>query len=163
MRILLIISASCLLACNEPGKTARLQKQVDSLKQQLASAYKPGFGEFMSGIQVHHAKLWFAGQNENWQLANFELNEIKESVENIRKCYPEREESRMLFHLLGPALDTMNQSIQQKDLSVFKISYSILTNTCNNCHRVATFGFNIVTIPSKPPFSNQDFKVNMQK
>jgi hypothetical protein len=25
----------------------------------------------MSGIQVHHAKLWFAGDARNWKLAEF--------------------------------------------------------------------------------------------
>ena len=35
----------------------------------------PGFEEFMSNIQAHHAKLWFAGQNHNWKLADFEIHE----------------------------------------------------------------------------------------
>ena len=159
MKIFFAITALCLLACNQPGKTVQLQKQVDSLRRQLADTYKPGLGEFMTGIQIHHAKLWFAGQNENWQLANFELNEIKESVETIRKYYPERDESKMLLHLFNPVLDSMDHAIQQKNMSVFKNNYLLLTNTCNNCHHVATFSFNVVTIPSAPPFSNQDFKV----
>jgi len=48
-------------------------------------SYKPGFGEFMGGIQVHHEKLWFAGTNQNWKLAGFEIHEIKESMDDIRK------------------------------------------------------------------------------
>src|SRR5678815_534119 len=96
MKILLIISTVCLVACNQPGKTAQLQKQIDSLKQQLANMYKPGFGEFMSGIQVHHAKLWFAGQNQNWPLADFEINEIKEALEDIPKYCADRPEVKSL-------------------------------------------------------------------
>jgi hypothetical protein len=159
MKSLLMISTVCLLACNQTGKTVQLQKQVDSLKLQLANTYKPGLGEFMSGIQIHHAKLWFAGQNENWKLANFELNEIKEVVETIQKSYPGRDESKMLLHLFSPVLDSMDHAIQQMNISVFKNTYVLLTNTCNNCHHVAGFAFNVVTIPSAPPFSNQDFKI----
>jgi hypothetical protein len=158
MRIIFAVSAFFLLACNQPGNTVQLQKQVDSLKLQLANSYKPGLGELMAGIQVHHAKLWFAGQNENWKLANFELNEIKEAVETIQKSYPERDESKMLLHLFSPVLDSMDHAIQQTNSSVFKNTYVLLTNTCNNCHHVAGFAFNVVTIPSSPPFSNQDFK-----
>lgn len=67
--ILFIILTFGLFACNQPtDKTQVLQNRIDSLEQKLANTYKPGFGEFMSGIQAHHSKLWFAGQNENWNL-----------------------------------------------------------------------------------------------
>ena len=48
-------------------------------------AYTPGLGEFMSGIQVHHEKLWFAGKAGNWQLADFETGEIRETIDDIQK------------------------------------------------------------------------------
>ncbi|MEO9032256.1 MAG: hypothetical protein ABI285_03380, partial [Ginsengibacter sp.] len=65
---------------NSQNNNEVLQKQIDSLQTKIANTYKPGFGEFMSEIQVHHEKLWFAGENQNWQLADFEINEIKESL-----------------------------------------------------------------------------------
>jgi hypothetical protein len=43
-----------------------------------AEQYVPGLGEFMSATQVRHAKLWFAGDAKNWELASFELDEITE-------------------------------------------------------------------------------------
>ena len=39
----------------------------------------------MSGIQVHHEKLWFAGTAKNWRLADFEIHEIMEAVDDIAK------------------------------------------------------------------------------
>ncbi len=77
---LLIIFASC----GQQAKTSALQAQVDSLNTQLAHTYKPGLGEFMMGIQVHHAKIWFAGKNQNWKLADFEIGEIKETLEDVK-------------------------------------------------------------------------------
>lgn len=76
MRIFLIALFSIsLFACNQQtDNTQVLQNRIDSLEQKLANTYKPGFGEFMSGIQAHHSKLWFAGQNENWKLADFEVH-----------------------------------------------------------------------------------------
>ncbi len=146
----------------QTGQTKALQNRVDSLESKLADTYKPGFGDLMSRIQVHHNKLWFAGQNQNWQLADFEVHEITEAINDIRKYQAQRKESQMIGMIL-PALDSVNTAIQQKNSALFKNSYIFLTNTCNNCHRAADFEFNVVKIPDSPPFSNQDFKPRGEK
>ena len=151
-----------LSACIQPtDNTNVLQDRIDSLEHKLADTYTPGFGEFMSNIQVHHAKLWFAGQNENWKLADFEMHEIKETIVAIQKYQPDRNESQKVV-LLQPALDSVDNAIHQKNILTFKSSYTLLTNTCNNCHRATGFEFNVVKIPDNPPFSNQDFKLLKQ-
>lgn len=157
-QILLIILPFGLFACKQQtDNTNILQKRIDSLEIKLANTYKPGFGDLMSGIQTHHSKLWFAGQNENWKLADFEVHEIMEAIEDIQKFQTERKESQMIEMILPP-LDSVNDAIQQKDLALFESSYSLLTNTCNKCHRAMDFEFNVVKIPDSSPFSNQDFK-----
>ena len=144
------------------GNLQALQNRIDSLEKKFAGSYKPGFGEFMSGIQTHHSKLWFAGQNQNWDLAGFEIHEIIEAVEDIQKYQAERKESQIIG-MIYPAIDSVNNAIKQKDPALFKSSYVFLTNTCNNCHHETDFNFNIVKIPDYQPFSNQDFKVNASK
>jgi hypothetical protein len=147
-----------LVSCKQPEQsTAALQSRIDSLEKKLANTYKPGFGEFMSSIQVHHAKLWFAGQNQNWELADFEMHEIGETIDAIKEYQTEREESKKV-DMLKPALDAVNDAIQKKDSALFNSSYLLLTNTCNNCHKAVNFGFNVVKVPDTPPFSNQAFK-----
>ena len=157
--ILLIILTFVFFACNQQTDNKVLQSRIDSLESKLADTYKPGFGEFMSGIQTHHSKLWFAGQNENWKLADFEVHEIMEAIEDIQKFQTERKESQMIG-MINPALDSINNAIQQKNPALFKSSYTLLTYTCNNCHRAADFEFNVVKIPDTQPFSNQDFKIS---
>ncbi len=155
-----IILTLAIYACNQKtDNTKVLQNRIDRLKIKLADTYKPGFGEFMSSIQAHHSKLWFAGQNENWKLADFEVHEIMETIEDIQKFQKERKESQIIG-MINPALDSINYAIQQKNAALFKSSYTLLTNTCNNCHRAAEFEFNVVKIPDTQPFSNQDFKIN---
>ncbi len=147
-----------LWGCDQgPGNTKILEARVDSLEKKLNDTYKPGLGEFMSGIQVHHAKLWFAGLNENWELADFEVHEILESVDAIKRYEIERNESKSI-PMIEPALDSVNAAIQQKNLSQFKTSFVLLTNTCNNCHKSVNYPFNNVKIPESPPFSNQVFQ-----
>ena len=159
MKAYFIICAGCIIAsCTQPGNSsASLQSKIDSLEKKLASTYKPGFGEFMSNIQVHHAKLWFAGKEQNWELAGFEMHEIAEAIDAIKEYQTEREESKKV-DMLKPSLDAVNDAIQKKDPSLFNSSYVLLTNTCNSCHKAVNFGFNIVKVPETPPFSNQAFK-----
>ena len=162
-QIILILFTFGLFACNQQtDKTQILQNRIDSLESKLADTYKPGFGEFMSGIQVHHNKLWFAGQNQNWKLADFEIHEIMEAIDDIKKYQTERKESKMI-DMITPALDSINAAIQQKDPVLFNSSYTLLTNTCNSCHRATEFEFNVVKTPDNPPFSNQDFKLQNEK
>lgn len=81
-----IVIAVCfiMIACNQSGDSQQLQAKIDSLQARLDDTYKPGLGEFMMGIQEHHAKLWFAGINKNWQLANFEVHEIGETLDDVK-------------------------------------------------------------------------------
>jgi len=145
-------------ACNRSeSNVQQLQTTVDLLQKELNNSYKPGFGEFMSSIQVHHAKLWFAGINKNWKLADFEIHEIQEALEDIQKFNSDRPESKVIG-MINPAMDSVSNSIRLQSEQAFKISFVFLTNTCNNCHKTTKHEFNVVTIPANPPISNQSFK-----
>lgn len=155
-----IILIFLLFACNQPATDTRVlqaQARIDSLEKKINSSYKPGFGEFMSGIQAHHNKLWFAGQNQNWELADFEVHELMEAFDAIRQYQTERKESEKI-PMIYPALDSVNAAIRQKNTAQFASSYTLLTSTCNNCHHASNFQFNVVKIPDVQPFSNQDFQ-----
>jgi hypothetical protein len=152
--ILLLFFASC----SQPAaNTSSLQAQVDSLQRQLHDSYKPGLGEFMSGIQVHHAKLWFAGTAGNWGLSDFETKEIRESIDDIESFCKDRPEVASL-PMIKPALDSVDEAIKSKSIPRFKTSFGVLTNTCNNCHRATHHEFNVIQIPATPPFTNQVFQ-----
>jgi len=153
-----ILSFLFLIACsNNSDKINELQNRIDSLQTKIDDSYKPGFGEFMTNIQIHHAKLWFAGTNQNWKLADFEIQEIKESMEDIQKYQSEREETKTLPIIFAP-LDNVQAAVNNRSLKKFKQSFTDLTNTCNACHQTVKNEFNKIKIPDSPPFSNQDFK-----
>jgi hypothetical protein len=146
-----------LCACNDQEKTIQsLQLQIDSLQKHIDNSYKPGFGEFMSSIQVHHEKLWFAGINQNWKLADFEINEIKEALDDLESYCKDRPELKSLSMINQP-IDSISNAILQKDDVRFKSNFITLTNTCNTCHKATAHEFNVIKIPETPPFSNQSF------
>jgi len=85
------------------------------------------------------------------------MHEIQESLDDINEFCKDRPEIKNIG-MLRPSLDSMTDAIRRKDLPLFKNSFSLLTNTCNNCHKATDHGFNVVIIPTNPPVSNQDFR-----
>ncbi len=157
--ILIVLFVSGLLACNQQTdhSNQNLQNQVDSLRNKIAHAYSPGVGEFMSSIQMHHAKLWFAGKNENWELANFEMEEIQESLDDIQQYCADSPSIKPL-PIIFPPLDSVRRAISEKNIVMFKSGFNLLTNTCNKCHQAANHAFNVIRIPDTPPVTNQVFE-----
>ena len=138
---------------------ARIDQQqatIDSLKNEVG-LLKPGLGEYMSQVQQHHAKLWFAGINDNWKLADFEIGEIKETIEAAKQVDIDRPELKSIS-MLYPPLDSVANAVANHDHDLFKKSFISLTNTCNSCHRLNKFEFNVITIPTQPPVPNQSFQ-----
>ena len=118
-KILFAVFSLALFAFNQQtDNTELLQERINKLEHKLADTYKPGLGDFMSRIQTQHAKLWFAGQNENWALANFEIHEIEETLEDIEKYQAGRKEMEMIQMLDAP-LDSIEKAIEQKKFRSF--------------------------------------------
>ena len=56
---------------------------TDNASSEPAQPYTPGLVEFMMHVQSHHAKLWLAGNARNWDLADYQVDELKELLEDI--------------------------------------------------------------------------------
>ena len=153
--IALIISV---IGCKGQHGNAQ-QAEIDSLKKGLGNTYKPGFGEIMEGIRVHHAKLWFAGLHHNWALAQYEESLIGSGFKRIQKFHgnsPEGQAAGMII----PAMDSVRYAIQQKNPQAFDKDYVLLTTSCNNCHKATDHEFNVIQIPATSSFGNQRFDSN---
>lgn len=141
-----ILTACILLAaCRVPGG------MPDS------ASYRPGLGEFMKSLQYHHAKLYYAGQNRNWRLAEFELHELTEAAEDIEKFHPGRAEIQTLA-ALKKSFTAVKKTVETKDQPAFQTAFDNLTKTCNACHRETNHDFISITAPVAPPVTNQDFR-----
>ncbi|MFI5161387.1 MAG: hypothetical protein ACHQHN_08915 [Sphingobacteriales bacterium] len=153
----LLLALALFASCSGDNNSQQLQSKIDSLQQRLNNTYKPGLGEFMLGIQQHHAKLWFAGTNANWALADFEVHEIGETLDDIKEYCTDRPEIKSI-DMINPAIASINAAIKQKDVAAFKKGFVDLTNNCNNCHKDNKHEFNVITIPTTVPVTNQEFK-----
>jgi len=156
--IFIILLAFLFFACNSnSGNEAHLQSQIDSLQTKLSEMYKPELGELMTDIQMHHAKLWYAGHNQNWKLADYEVKELQEIFDDIKKYNADRKEVNLNGMIQGPMTQVSN-SISNQNEKQFEDNFATLTKTCNACHMASKYEFNVVKIPEEQMFGNQDFK-----
>ena len=162
-KIPVLLCVVFIYSCNgQPaGDQRQLEARIASLQKIVDHSYRPGLGEFMSGIQLHHEKLWFAGKYKNWELANFEINEIKEALTDIGDYCKDRPETHFL-PMINLPLDSLNHSIQEKNSASFQRYYTALTNTCNSCHQATQHAFNVIRVPDSSPFPDQEFDIQEQ-
>src|SRR5882757_1533247 len=131
----MLISCSLFTSCSQhETQTNHLQAQIDSLQRQIKNNYTPGFGELMSNIQLHHAKLWFAGDNRNWALAKYEESLILSAFKKIQQFHGNSPEAKIAA-MINPAMDSVDRAIKDKNSVAFRQSFLFLNASCNNCHQ----------------------------
>ena len=126
-----------------------------------SASYVPGLGEFMMATQARHAKLWFAGQAENWRLAAYELDEIKEGLDDAGRWNPTFQDLQiraMIEQNLGGPLADVGAAITKKDRAAFTAAFDKLSGGCNACHAGAGHDFIAIQRPTTPPATNQVYE-----
>jgi len=132
-------------------------------KNQTDDRYVAGLGEIMTSTQMRHAKLWFAGNAENWRLADFELTEIEEGFEDATKFHPVFKDvpvATLLDTFTKRPLLKLKDAIERQDDGRFNEAFSLLTSACNSCHKAAKREFIVITTPSASPVSNQKYAMD---
>ena len=130
--------------------------------QEPRPVYTPGLGEIMTQVQMRHAKLWLAGQNSNWPLAAYEIDELEEAFADAMEFHPTHKSSpvaltELIPGMTDPPLQALRSAVAGRDGAAFTQAFDALTAACNACHQTTEFGYNVVTRPSGNPFTNQNF------
>jgi hypothetical protein len=149
------------LLAHAQEKQDKQDKQEKKDAEPAAKTYVPGIEQFMNVIQTEHAKLWFAGSARNWELAAYQLGEIKEIMSDVEDLYPKFKDlplGKMLDDVItGPIAET-EKALDAKDFAKFSAGYGKLTDACNTCHQATGNGFIVIQRPSGQAFPNQDFR-----
>jgi hypothetical protein len=125
-----------------------------------AGPYVPGLGEFMTATQMRHAKLWFAGSSGNWNLAAYELDELKEGLDDAVRFHPKHDNMPvgvMIRKNLAAPLADLGKAIEGKSAADFNRTFDGLTEACNTCHTGAGHEFIRIQRPTAPPATNQTY------
>jgi len=123
---------------------------------QGSASYMPSLADMMAVVQLRHAKIWYAANLRNWLLADYELRQLKASLKETTRLYPNMPSSDMTS--LEKVAVTIDESIKARNAVRFEKAFAELTNECNNCHQAADRAFIVVRKSIFPsPFSNQVF------
>ncbi len=115
----------------------------------------PPLNLLMVAAQLSHFKLWYAGVVQNWPLANYELAQIRTSIDRAQRLYPNNVKSNM--KAMTPATDQVENAIKAKDGLDFSKAYGNLTAECNSCHEATGFGFIRLRVPKLSPIETSPF------
>lgn len=128
---------------------------VPGIAQSSRDEYLPRLGDIMSAIQWRHIKLWFAGKRRSWDLAAYELSQIKGSLVDAAALYPGIPVTDVTT--MAKPVQSITDAIEAKDSTKFAKAFTELTAGCNSCHREMGRGFILIRVPAGSPFSNQSF------
>lgn len=142
------------------GQTPHEHGDVPAGDNGAQAAYSPGLGEIMALQQMRHAKLWFAGRARNWELAAYELDELKEGFADVGRLFPTHDKvplTPMVEAITAKEIPDLAQAIEARDRGKFAAAFDRLTAACNGCHQAANHGFISIHRPGALPYTNQSF------
>lgn len=113
-----------------PKAEGWLRGSVDERLETIA-AQLGGFGMTMMEVGYRYGELYFAGDDENWDYARYQIGEIQVAMANGLQRRPARAASAAM---LNPALDTVKAAVASGDVDAFEDAFETLTVACNTCH-----------------------------
>lgn len=149
-QIILILSLG-LFSCNQ--KTDKETVQGDWIKGTETEKIKTiekqfrGFDNAMVETGYRYQELYWAGQDQNWEYADYQLEKIKIAIENGLERRPKRAKSAE--HFLNYVLPVMKKSLEKKDAEIFNKNFQTMTINCNSCHSMEKVPFFNVQIPTE--------------
>ncbi|WP_291115569.1 hypothetical protein [Flavobacterium sp. UBA6135] len=117
------------------------QEKIQTIEKQFR-----GFDNAMVETGYRYQELYWAGQDENWEYADYQLEKIKIAIENGLERRPKR--AKPAEHFLTSILPEMKKALEEKDTVVFNKNFQTLTINCNSCHAMEKVPFFSVQIPT---------------
>lgn len=110
-----------------------------------------GFDKTMVEVGYRYQELYWSGQDENWEYANYQLQKIEKTIKLGLQRRPKRAQSAT--HFLEYVIPEVNKAIQAQDKQLFETNFKMMRTNCTNCHmaeRVPTFTVRIPTHRQSP-------------
>jgi hypothetical protein len=99
---------------------------------------QPGLGTVMIEYGNRLARLWYAANADNWDMAKYQLDEMTEIQEVGEITRPGRAEMLKAFE--DGYLKPIDDAILAKDKVAFTKAFNTAIDGCNGCHKASTGG-----------------------
>jgi ornithine carbamoyltransferase len=145
-----MIIALLTVASLAPAAIAQSNLQATTGEQHV-----PRLGDIMNAIQTRHFKLWLAGKAANWDLAAYEIRQLKAGLLEAALLYEGIPVSNVTT-MMAP-VQSIADAIEAKSSQRFAKAAGELTDGCNVCHRSMDRGYIVIQAPASSPFGDQSF------
>jgi hypothetical protein len=133
-----------------------------SAQNQPAGGYNPGIADLMNLIvQPRHTKLWFAGNEGNWRLAEYENKELKGALANVAKARPrfrDKPVAELIEAFMSASFRSVEDAIKAEDATKFAEAYASVNTGCNSCHKALDQDFVVIQTPEQHAYPDQNFR-----
>jgi len=139
---------------DQKTQVEQLQAEVKRLNELI-----PDQAAVMGHLSYHFSNLWFAGKDENWDLADFYLGETRANLRWAARVKPKRKdlEGKETVDIVaiaqamdnGPFTD-MKKAIAAKDKISFVKLYNDALTGCYACHKASFKPYLRPQIPEAP-------------
>lgn len=133
---------------------ASLMADVQTLKDKAVSA-----SVAMADVGFHWSNLWFAGQSQNWPLANYYYSEARNHVAWLTRITPTPKgpdgklvDLKSIFEAIDTsAFAAVKAAIANKDAKAFPQAYHEALEACYSCHKAVGRPYLRLQIPKTLP------------
>ncbi len=133
------ISSSIVVAEPQPEQSPESREQT----------YTPSLAVVMQLVQLSHFKLWLSGNLRNWPLAQYELSQMKASLQRARSLFPN--DPKADTSAIYQSADEFSEAIKSKDGVKFDAAFKKFTSECNSCHERLGLAFIKIKVPARSP------------
>jgi len=149
-KTIILILTFGLFACNHQSEKKTAQgdwikgteaEQIKTVEKQFRS-----FDNSMVETDYRYQDLYWAGQDQNWQYDEYQLEKIKIAIENGLERRPKRAKSTENF--LTYVLPEMKKTLEIKVTVIFNKNFQTMTINCISCHAMEKVPFFSVQIPT---------------
>ena len=134
-------------SCKDQDEQGDWIKGKDEAQIKTVEKHFRGLDLAMMETGYRYQELFWAGQDQNWDYATYQLQKIKLAMELALQRRPARAKSAEIF--ITETLPAMSQAVETRDTGIFNKQFNLLTSQCNKCHETEKVAFFNV----RPPVS----------
>ena len=150
-------------ADTKQDEVAALKAEVARLKGMVTDQ-----SHVMADVSYHYCNLWFAGQSENWPLAQFCCDETRSHLKWAVRVIPVRKDRdgrevdlrAILEALEQTTLKDLDQAVKSNNKEKFTAAYKAQLENCMACHRASSKEYIQLRVPERPDAGMVDFSVH---
>lgn len=155
MTLIFLLTATAGIASCGDEDTTKTETQTTSpggrqiLTPGQLTDIAPGLGVLMMELGQRNWILYYAATNGNWDLASYQLTEMKGTIEVAETTRPKRKDALTAF--VQSSLNPLETAIKAKDSAMFAEAWKNEVQGCNGCHATSDFSYIQWTLPPEPP------------